>query len=52
MLQLNNIEAIEKRLWGAADTLRANFNYVSNEYYIPVMGLVFLLNAYSRYFRK
>jgi len=47
--QLEHIEAIEKRLWGAADTLRANSNYASNEYFLPVMGLVFLRHAYSRY---
>jgi type I restriction enzyme M protein len=49
MTQLENIEAIEKRLWSAADTLRANSNYASNEYFMPVMGLVFLRHAYSRY---
>ncbi|MDG6004546.1 MAG: SAM-dependent DNA methyltransferase [Candidatus Brocadia sp.] len=49
MTQLQNIEAIEKRLWSAADTLRANSNYASNEYFMPVMGLVFLRHAYSRY---
>jgi len=49
MAQLENIEAIEKRLWSAADTLRANSNYASNEYFMPVMGLVFLRHAYSRY---
>ena len=42
MPQLEHIEAIEKRLWGAADTLRANSNYASNEYFLPVMGLIFL----------
>ncbi|GAI76716.1 unnamed protein product, partial [marine sediment metagenome] len=49
MAQLENIEAIEKRLWNAADTLRANSNYASNEYFLPVMGLIFLRHAYSRY---
>lgn len=49
MSQLENIEAIEKRLWNAADTLRANSNYASNEYFLPVMGLIFLRHAYSRY---
>ena len=49
MTQLENIEAIEKRLWNAADTLRANSNYASNEYFMPVMGLIFLRHAYSRY---
>ena len=49
MAQLENIEAIEKRLGGAADTLRANSIYASNEYFIPVMGLIFLRHAYNRY---
>ena len=49
MAQLEHIEAIERRLWRAADTLRANSNYASNEYFLPVMGLVFLRHAYSRY---
>ena len=49
MAQLEHIEAIERRLWSAADTLRANSNYASNEYFLPVMGLVFLRHAYSRY---
>lgn len=49
MAQLEHIEAIEKRLWTAADTLRANSNYASNEYFLPVMGLIFLRHAYSRF---
>ncbi|OPY86288.1 MAG: putative type I restriction enzymeP M protein [Syntrophus sp. PtaU1.Bin208] len=49
MTQLEHIEAIEKRLWTAADTLRANSNYASNEYFLPVMGLIFLRHAYSRF---
>lgn len=49
MRQLENIEAIERRLWGAADNLRANSNLASNEYFLPVMGLIFLRHAYSRY---
>ena len=49
MPQLEHIAAIERRLWSAADTLRANSNYASNEYFLPVMGLVFLRHAYSRY---
>lgn len=49
MAQVENIEAIEKRLWNAADTLRANSNYASNEYFMPVMGLIFLRHAYSRF---
>ena len=49
MPQLEHIDAIEPRLWSAADTLRANSKYASNEYFLPVMGLVFLRHAYSRY---
>jgi len=30
LAQLEHIVAIEKRLWGAADTLRANSNYAGN----------------------
>ena len=46
---MENIESIERRLWSSADTLRANSNYASNEYFLPVMGLIFLRHAYSRY---
>ncbi len=49
MAQLENIEAIEKRLWSAADLLRTGSNYASNEYFMPVMGLIFLRHAYSRF---
>lgn len=51
MAQLEHIEAIEKRLWKAADTLRSNSNYASNEYFLPVMGLIFLRHAYSRFLK-
>ena len=47
--QLENIGEIEKRLWTGADTLRANSNFASNEYFLPVMGLIFLRHAYSRF---
>jgi len=40
MPQFEHIEAIGKRLWSAADNLRANSNYASNEYFLPVIGLV------------
>jgi hypothetical protein len=47
--QTDHPDAIEKRLWSAADNLRANSNYASNEYFLPVMGLIFLRHAYNRY---
>ena len=40
---------VEKRLWGSADNLRANSNFASNEYFMPMMGLIFLRHAYSRF---
>ena len=36
---------IESRLWEAADELRANSELTSNEYSVPVLGLVFLRYA-------
>lgn len=48
---MEQISNIEKRLWGSADTLRANSNFASNEYFMPVMGLIFLRHAYSRFLR-
>ena len=48
---MEQISNIEKRLWGSADTLRANSNFASNEYFMPVMGLIFLRHAYSRYLK-
>ena len=40
----NNTE-LEKRLWGAADELRANSKLKSSEYSVPVLGLIFLRYA-------
>lgn len=47
----NNIDAVEKRRWTAADELRAGGNFPSNEYFMPVMGLIFLRHAYNRYLK-
>jgi type I restriction enzyme M protein len=49
MAQLERMEAIEARLWRAADLLRSNSGFPSNEYFMPVMGLIFLRHAYSRF---
>jgi type I restriction enzyme M protein len=40
-----NITELEKRLWGAADELRANSKLKSSEYSVPVLGLIFLRYA-------
>lgn len=41
----NNHSELEKRLWGAADELRANSKLKSSEYSVPVLGLIFLRYA-------
>jgi len=46
---MDTIEQLEKRLWGAADLLRSNSNLNSSEYMMPVLGIIFLRHAYSRY---
>ena len=48
---MDHIGNIEKRLWASADTLRANSNFASNEYFMPVMGLIFLRHAFSRFLK-
>jgi type I restriction-modification system DNA methylase subunit len=40
-----NNNDIEKRLWGAADELRANSKLKASEYSLPVLGLIFLKYA-------
>ncbi|WP_050812926.1 type I restriction-modification system subunit M N-terminal domain-containing protein [Microcoleus vaginatus] len=39
----------EKRLWEPADELWANSKLKSSEYSVPVLGLVFLLYADSKF---
>lgn len=41
----NNHSELEKRLWDAADDLRANSKLKSAEYSVPVLGLIFLRYA-------
>jgi type I restriction enzyme M protein len=40
-----NHSELEKRLWAAADELRANSKLKSSEYAVPVLGLIFLKYA-------
>jgi len=44
----NNTET-ERRLWDAADELRANSTLRPSEYYVPVLGLIFLKYADARF---
>jgi type I restriction enzyme M protein len=47
---LNNIEQFDADLWKMADSLRANSGLASNEYFMPIMGLLFLRQATNRYY--
>lgn len=44
-----NIRKLETELWTAADLLRADSKVTSQEYCMPVLGLIFLRYAYSRF---
>lgn len=46
---LTGIEKFEADLWTIADDLRANSNLASNEYFLPILGLLFLRHATNRY---
>jgi len=43
------LKDLEKELWSAADTLRANSKLTAAEYKDPVLGLIFLRFAYNNY---
>ena len=47
---LTGIEQFEAELWKVADGLRANSNLASNEYFMPILGLIFLRHATNRYY--
>ena len=47
---LIGIEQFEADLWKVADNLRANSNLASNEYLMPILGLIFLRHATNRYY--
>jgi type I restriction enzyme M protein len=49
MSEFKNIQELEKRLWDAADELRANTGLTSQEYSRPVLGLIFLRYAEFRF---
>ena len=44
-----NIRKLEADLWESADLLRAGSKLTSNQYCMPVLGLIFLRYAYSRF---
>lgn len=45
----DQLKALESRLWKAADDLRANSKLTATEYSFPVLGLIFLRHAHSRF---
>ena len=47
---LIGIKQFEADLWKIADNLRANSNLASNEYFMPILGLIFLRQATNRYY--
>ena len=48
-MSFKNIQELEKRLWNAADELRANSELTAQEYSRPVLGLIFLRYAEHRF---
>ena len=44
-----NIRKLEAELWESADLLRQGSKLTSNQYCMPVLGLIFLRYAFSRY---
>lgn len=44
-----NIRKLEAELWESADLLRAGSKLTSNQYCMPVLGIIFLRYAYSRF---
>ena len=45
----NGIEKLERDLWAAADNLRANSKLTSSDYFMPVLGVIFLRHAANRF---
>ena len=43
------IEKLESDLWEAADNLRANSKLTSSDYFMPVLGVIFLRHAANRF---
>ena len=46
-----DIKKLERELWEAADELRANSKLTSQQYCMPVLGLIFLRYAWGRFKR-
>lgn len=44
-----HLEKLEADLWSAADNLRANSKLTSSDYFMPVLGVIFLRHAANRF---
>src|SRR5438270_9605329 len=45
----DSLARLESDLWEAADQLRANSKLTSTEYFMPVLGVIFLRHAANRF---
>lgn len=50
-MKAEQLKKLEDQLWTAADQLRANSKLTATEYSFPVLGLIFLRHAFSRFTR-
>ncbi len=46
---MDNLAQFEADLWEAADNLRANSKLTSSDYFMPVLGIIFLRHAANRF---
>ncbi|MGB6222535.1 type I restriction-modification system subunit M [Haloferula sp.] len=46
---MDNLSQFETDLWSAADNLRANSKLTSSDYFMPVLGIIFLRHAANRF---
>ena len=46
---MRDFSQLEKDLWEAADQLRANSGLASSEYFLPLLGVIFLRHATNRF---
>ena len=46
---MENLAKFEADLWEAADNLRANSKLTSSDYFMPVLGIIFLRHAANRF---
>src|SRR5258708_14045585 len=46
---MDDLAKFETDLWEAADNLRANSKLTSSDYFMPVLGIIFLRHAANRF---